>query len=136
MIVVAPDRDALATVAPALVDLVDHGTIRVLDLVVVTRERDGSVTVAEADTVDGLAGVFGLGATLGSMLSEHDLELAALALRPGTAGIVVVTEDRWAQPLSAAAKRAGGHIVAGDRIPTSRVEAVLAQRPDDDRSGG
>jgi hypothetical protein len=61
------------------------------------------------------------------MLSEHDIGLAALALRPGTAGMVLVTEDRWATPLSRAAQRAGGQIVGGERIPASRIETALAE---------
>ena len=67
---------------------------------------------------------------VGGMLSQHDIELASLALRPGTAGIVLVTEDRWAEPLSVAAQRAGGQILGGERIPASRVESVLTDRSD------
>ena len=67
----------------------------------------------------------------GGMLSERDLALASTALRPGSVGIVVVTEDRWAEPLSLAAQHAGGQIIAGERIPARRVESVLAERTDD-----
>jgi hypothetical protein len=61
------------------------------------------------------------------LLSEGDLELVALALQPGTVGIVVVSEDRWAVDLSMAAQEAGGEIVAGERIPPARVTAVLGE---------
>ena len=61
--------------------------------------------------------------------ATHDIELASLALRPATAGIVLVTEDRWAESLSVAARRAGGRILGGERIPASRVETVLTDRP-------
>jgi hypothetical protein len=64
----------------------------------------------------------------GGMLSGHDVELAALALRPGSAGLVLVTEDRWAQPLSDAARRAGGRVLTGERIPAPRVESALSDR--------
>ena len=135
LIVVAPDQDALGTVAPALVELVENDTIRILDLVVLARESDGAVTVLEAPAIAGGADLARLDVTVGGMLTAHDVELAAMALRPGTAGIVLVTEDRWAEPLSAAARRAGGRIVAGDRIPPARVERVLAERFDEDGAG-
>ena len=136
LIVVAPDQDALGTVAPALVELVESDTIRILDLVVLARESDGAVTVLEAPAIAGGADLARLDVTVGGMLTAHDVELAAMALRPGTAGIVLVTEDRWAEPLSAAARRAGGRIVAGDRIPPARVERGLAERFDEDGAGG
>jgi hypothetical protein len=66
----------------------------------------------------------------------HDIELAALAVQPNSVGLIVVTEDRWAQPLSKAAQGAGGRIVAGDRIPARRVEAMLAGQPDEGGTGG
>jgi hypothetical protein len=72
---------------------------------------------------------------LGGMLSDNDIALASHALRPRTAGIVLVTEDRWAAPLSVAARRAGGLIVAGERIPPSRVEQALADWSEDEQGG-
>jgi hypothetical protein len=73
---------------------------------------------------------------VGGMLTDHDIALASIALRPGTAGILVVTEDRWAESLSAAAQRAGGQIIAGERIPPARVNQALADRSGDEREGG
>jgi hypothetical protein len=70
------------------------------------------------------------------MLTDHDVALASIALRPGTTGIVVVTEDRWAESLSGAAQGAGGQIIAGERIPPPRVEGALADRSDDEQGGG
>ena len=84
----------------------------------------------ELDMVDSMAALRGLDDDVGGMLSDHDLELASLALPAGTTGVVIVTEDRWAKPLSTAAQRAGGRIIAGDRIPASRVESVLAEKSD------
>ena len=82
------------------------------------------VTPLEPATVESIRH---LPVTVGAMLSEHDLELAALALRPGSAAVIVVTEDRWATPLSVAARRAGGQILAGERIPAARVATALAR---------
>jgi Family of unknown function (DUF6325) len=135
VVVVAPDQDALATVVPALSELVQSGKIRILDLVVLVRDREDAVTVLELEAVESLAALQHVEGEHGGMLSENDIALASHALRPGTAGIVLVTEDRWAAPLSVAARRAGGLIVAGERIPPSRVEQALAGWYEDEQGG-
>jgi hypothetical protein len=132
LIVTAPDRDALAEIVPALGDLVDAETIRILDLAVLVRDHDGAVAPADVDSIHGLAALVDRADDIGRMLSDHDLELASYALSRDRAALVLVTEDRWAEPLSAAARRAGGEIVAGERIPAKRVVAALADLTDDD----
>ncbi len=128
MIVVVPTEDALASIGAALTKMVENAKIRILDLVVLVREANGAVTVLELDAIDGMASLRDLDIEVGAMLSEHDLELASLALKPGMLGVVLVTEDLWAKSLSNAARRAGGQIIAGERIPASRVEAALGDR--------
>jgi Family of unknown function (DUF6325) len=135
LVVVVPGVDSLSTVATALADLVRGGTVRILDLVVVVRDAAGELETSEPDAIDGMAVLDELQLETGRWLSLHDIELSALALQPGTAGVIVVTEDRWAEPLSTAARLAGGRIVAGDRIPPQRVETVLAEHTDDVRTG-
>ena len=134
-IVAVPNVESLVGVGPALVKLVKRAAIRILDVVVLVKDPDGAVALLELDAVDSMAALHGLGSDVGGMLSEHDLELAALALEAGTTGVVIVTEDRWAKPLSTAARRAGGQIIAGDRIPASRVESILAENFDDQLRG-
>jgi hypothetical protein len=136
VIVAVPDQDSLAAVVPALAELVRTAKIRILDLVVLARDREGAVTVLEFEDVESMKGLRHVEGEVGGMLSEHDIALASIALRPGTAGIVLLTEDRWAEPLSAAARRAGGQIIAGERIPPSRVEDALADRAEDEQEGG
>jgi hypothetical protein len=126
-IVAVPNLESLEGLGPALVELVDRAAIRILDVVVLVKDEDGAVAKLELDAVDAMAALRGLDDDVGGMLSDHDLELAALALRAGTTGVVIVTEDRWAEPLSTAAQRAGGQIIAGDRIPAHRVASVLAE---------
>jgi Family of unknown function (DUF6325) len=135
VVIVVPDQAALAAVAPALAELVHTGDIRILDLVVLERDREGAVTVLEFEAVESIAVLRDVEGELGAMLSDNDVALASHALRPGTTGIVLVTEDRWAAPLSAAARRVGGLIAAGERISPSRVEQVLAY-PAEDEEGG
>jgi Family of unknown function (DUF6325) len=129
-VVVFPDRAGLASVEPALVDLVQSERIRILDVVALVRADDGGLEVVEASEDGTLASIAALGGDVG-LMSEHDLQLAAEAVRPGEAGLVIVAEDRWAAQLSAAARRAGGQIVAGERVPRRRVEAALAEPPDE-----
>ena len=130
-IIIAPDVASLATVADALSALVRAGTIQLLDLVVVAKAADHTVEILELETVDSLAPVREVEGEFGGLLSEHDLELASFAIPAGSVGIVLVTEDRWAEPLSVAARHAGGLIIAGERIPASRIEAALAERRED-----
>lgn len=136
MVVVTPDEASLAALVPALAQLVAGARIRILDLAVVVRSPDGAVAVHEVETVDSLAGLRDVEGEVGGLLSEQDVATAGLALRPGAAGLVIVTEDRWAEPLSVAARNAGGWIVGGERIPPCRVADALAEQLDDEPEGG
>jgi hypothetical protein len=126
-IIEVPDLGSLATVTPALAQLVEVAAINILDLVVVMREADGAVTILEPEEVESLRGLADVDGEVGGLLSEHDIELTSFVLRPDTAAMIVVTEDRWAESLSLATRRAGGLIVAGERIPAPRVEAAFAE---------
>lgn len=120
-----PNWDSLAEVVPTLAQLAASGVMRILDVVVVQRDVSGAVSVFEPEAVESLSNVRDIEGVVGGLLSDGDVELASLAIRPGTVGVVVVTEDRWASPLAAAVRGAGGQIVAGERVPAHRVEAVL-----------
>ena len=135
LVVAVPDRDSLSHVVPALAELVGSAVIRILDVAVVARELDGAIDILEIEAVNSMSGLEAVEGEFGSLLTEHDLRLASLVLAPGTAGIVLVTEDRWAQPLANAVRRAGGQILAGERIPETRVEAALGVRSEDERTG-
>ena len=129
LIVAVPSPAGLAEVVAPLAELVRTRMLRILDLVVLVRHRDTAVEVLELDAVPSIAGLRAVDGVAGGLLSEHDLQLAALAIRPGSAGLVLVTESRWAEPLADAAARVGGQILAGERIPAIRVEAALADDP-------
>ncbi|HEU4840796.1 MAG TPA: DUF6325 family protein [Ilumatobacteraceae bacterium] len=133
LIVAAPDPGSLAVVGGGLAELVRSSAIRILDLVVLVKDAEGVVAAIDPQSVEAICD---LPVEVGSMLSAHDLELAALALRPSSAAVVLVSEDRWARPLSVAAQRAGGQIVAGERIPSARVVSALAGRPGIGTEGG
>jgi Family of unknown function (DUF6325) len=119
-----PGRQPTGEAVPHLVDLVERGVIRILDLAFIAKAEDGSVAGLEiselGDQVEELK-VFE-GASSG-LLSDQDTTEAAAALEPGTSAAVLVFENRWAGPFAAAVRRSGGQLVASGRIP---VQAVLA----------
>ncbi|MEU1422440.1 DUF6325 family protein [Kitasatospora sp. NPDC086009] len=110
---------------PLLVDLVDRGIIRILDLTFVRKETDGSVTGLElADlTGDGVLDLAVFDGVSSGLLDEEDLADAAAVLEPGSSAAVLVYENVWAGPLAAALRRSGARLVADGRIP---VQAILA----------
>ena len=108
---------------PMLLDLVDRGIIRVLDVALMAKDEDGTVGALDFGDLGAESG-FGelLGATSG-LLGQDDLEEAARALEPGSAAAVLVFENRWAAPFAYAVRKSGGQLVASGRIP---VQAMLA----------
>jgi hypothetical protein len=103
---------------PIFLDLVDRGIIRVLDVLFVRQNEDGTVSGLEASDLDadriGDLKVFE-GASTG-LLSEDDASQVGGLLAPGSAGVMIVYENRWAAPFAAAVRRSGGVLVANQRI--------------------
>ncbi|MBP5871971.1 DUF1269 domain-containing protein [Streptomyces sp. LBUM 1486] len=112
---------------PLLVDLVDRGLIRILDLVFVRKNDDGSVTGLEiADfTGDGELDLSVFEGASSGLLGQDDVEEAAVALRPGSSAGILVYENRWAAPFAAALRRGGAELVASGRIPVPALVAAL-----------
>lgn len=110
---------------PLLVDLVDRGIIRILDLTFVRKDADGSVTALEiADlTGDGRLDLAVFEGAQSGLLGQDDLEAAAAAVEPGNSAAMLVYENRWAAPFAAALRRGGAQLVASGRLP---VQALLA----------
>jgi len=108
-----------------LVDLVDRGVIRILDLAFVRKEHDGTVSTLSQRDVERMrvldVALFD-GAASG-LLDQTDLSEASAAMDPGTAAAVLVYENVWATPFATALRRAGGQLVAAGHIP---VQALLA----------
>ena len=104
---------------PLLLDLVDRGIIRVLDVLFVMENEDGTFSGFEAQDLEadriGDLKVFE-GASTG-LLGEEDVATAAEAIEPGTAAVVIVYENRWAGPFVAAVRRNGGVLIDNQRIP-------------------
>lgn len=114
-------------IAPALDDLVDRGIIRVLDVVVLQKNKDGSIEAAElSDLHESEAGSLrAYEAELAMLLSEDDVLAVAEAIEPGTTAAVLVWENTWAVPFATAVRHCGGQLVAGGRIPIQAIAAVI-----------
>ncbi|WP_328467648.1 DUF6325 family protein [Actinoplanes sp. NBC_00393] len=117
-----PDGSLNGKAFPLLVDLVDRGIVRILDILFVKKSLDGRVFAVEGRDLE-LAdlGVFH-GAASG-ILGGDDLREAGSVLTAGSAAVVIVYENTWAAPLAVQLRRNGAQLVAGGRIP---VQALLA----------
>ena len=119
-----PGRQPNGEAMPYLIDLVERGLIRILDLAFITKDEEGNVTFLDLDEVGGevveLAVFEGAASDL---LDEGDRADAAGVLEPGTSAALLIYENAWAGPFAAAVRRSGGQLVASGRIP---VQAMLA----------
>src|SRR4051812_46883627 len=116
-------REPTGEALPLLLDLVDRGVIRVIDVAFLAKDADGTFGALDIGSLgDESAFHSFLGASTG-LLGEEDLAEAAAALEPGTSAAVLVWENRWAAPVAAAMRRSGGQLVASGRIP---IQAILA----------
>src|SRR5215211_1155082 len=128
-----PDRQPTGEAVPHLVDLVENGLIRVLDLAFIRKDEDGSVAGLEIGEVgDQVAEMKVFEGASSGLLSDDDIAEAGNALEPGTSAALLVYENRWAAPLAAALRRSGAQLVASGRIP---IQALLAALEADEESG-
>jgi hypothetical protein len=109
--------------AQELLALVDAGTIRVIDILILTKNEDGSVDAIELSDVDELGELQALEAELAELLAEEDIEHLAAAMDPGSTAGVLIWENLWAAPFASAARRSGGQLIATGRIP---IQAIIA----------
>jgi len=109
--------------AAELLALVDAGTIRVIDVLILTKNEDGSIDAAELSDVEELGDLERLEAELAELLAEEDIAMLAAAMDPGSTAGVLIWENLWAAPFAAAARRSGGQLIADGRIP---IQAIIA----------
>jgi hypothetical protein len=121
-----PGKQPEGEIAPHLVDLVDRGLIRILDLAFLTKDEDGTIAAVEISDLGGEVAELSIfeGASSG-LLDEEDHAEAGTALEPGTSAALLVYENTWAAPFATAVRRSGGQLVAGGRIPIEDVLAAL-----------
>jgi hypothetical protein len=112
-------------IAPALHELVERNLVRVLDLLVLKKEANGSLEAFELSDLDHgeIGDLRTYESQLAMLLSEDDVTAVAAAIEPGSSAAVLVWENVWAAPFASAVRRSGGQLVASGRIP---VQALLA----------
>jgi len=109
--------------AAELVALVEAGTIRVIDVLILTKNEDGSVDAMELSDIEELGELQAIEAELAELLAEEDVANLAAAMDPGSTAGVLIWENLWAAPFAAAARRSGGQLIANGRIP---IQAIIA----------
>jgi len=115
--------------ATELLALSDAGTIRVIDILILTKDQDGAVDAMELSDLEELGELEVLEAELAEFLAEEDVEHLAAAMDPGSTAGVLIYENLWAAPFASAARRAGGQLIANGRIP---IQAIIAAIEADD----
>jgi hypothetical protein len=103
--------------------LVDSKTIRVIDVLILTKDADGSVEATELSDVDELGELETIEAELAELLAADDVAQLAVAMEPGSTAGVLIWENLWAAPFASAARRSGGQLIADGRIP---LQAIIA----------
>ena len=113
--------------ATELSALVGRGLVRVLDLLLLKKNDDGSVEGFESHDFgdDELGELRALEDELALLLAEEDVESIGAAMEPGSVAAVLVYENLWAAPFGAAVRRSGGQLVASGRIPIQALAAAL-----------
>jgi hypothetical protein len=125
IVVEFPGSKFKGEIAPILDDLVERGTIRVLDLLLIRKDEAGALEFFELSDLDEneMGSLRAYETELSMLLAEDDVTAVAAAVEPGSTAALLVWENRWAAPFGSAVRRAGGQLVAGGRIP---VQALLA----------
>jgi uncharacterized membrane protein len=110
-----------------LIDLVDHGLIRVLDLTFVTRDVDGTMTaieIADLDS-DGELDLAVFEGAASGLLDDDDLSDAAAVIEPGSSAGVLLFENRWATRFTQALRRGGAELVAAGYVSQDALVSAL-----------
>jgi hypothetical protein len=116
------DRQPNGELAPHLIDLVDRGIVRILDLVFLAKDEDGTVGAIEIGEMPHLGDFEGASSGL---VDEEDLAEAGAVMEPGTSAALLIYENAWAAPFAVAMRKSGGQVVSSGRIPIQQMLAAL-----------
>jgi hypothetical protein len=125
----AGESNFTGEMAKELVALVDSGTIRLIDVLVLTKDAEGEIDAMELSDIENLGPLQQVEAELAELLAEEDVINLAAAMDPGSTAGVLIWENLWAAPFASAARRAGGQLIADGRIP---IQAIIASIEADD----
>jgi hypothetical protein len=136
LVVEFPGSKFNGQIAPALLDLVEREVIRVLDLLVLKKDEDGSLEAFElSDLEEGEIGeLLAYESELAMLLSEEDVTSLAAAIEPGSSAAVLVWENTWAAPFASAVRRSGGQLATG-RIPNQALLAAIEADEEEEAAG-
>ena len=121
----AGQQNFTGEVAQELARLSDSGTIRILDILILVKDEDGTIEALEIDDSPAVDEIRALEADIAEILAADDVELLAEAMLPGSVAGVLVWENLWAAPFASAARRAGGQLIASGRIPIQAIAASI-----------
>jgi YD repeat-containing protein len=113
-------------ISKALGDLVESGTIRILDLTFIIKDPDGTTAAFEYDELEEVVGFDDIDGHADGLLRAEDLEMAAEALTPDSSALLMVWEDLWASDFQAAVIACGGEVITGERVPREIVQSAFA----------
>jgi hypothetical protein len=125
-IVAFPGNQFRGEIAPAIADLVDSGTIRIIDIAFVGKNEDGEAVAMELTELDPEVqkGLEKAGVEVGGLFNEDDLMDAADGLEPNSSAALLVWENVWARQVTQAMRDAGGELLAFERLPHDVVQAA------------
>jgi uncharacterized membrane protein len=129
LVVAFPGNKFKGEIIPALAELVENGTIRILDLVFIIKDEDGNVgavELGELDPEDEAAAMSDIADVDAGLLNEEDIQLAAESLENNSSAGLLVFENVWATRFAEAVRNADGQLLANERIPYEVVQAALA----------
>jgi Family of unknown function (DUF6325) len=116
-------------IAPALADLVDSGTVRVIDLLFAIKDADGVIDVLELTDMEGDLSVFAPAASdLADTLTEDDARVLSQSLPNNSSAAILLFENTWAKTFVDAVSRANGEVLLNERIPRAAVDQLIAAR--------
>ena len=122
-----PGNKFRGEIAPALADLVESGTIRVVDLLFAIKDSDGELDVLELKDMEGDLSVFApMTSELADTLTEEDAQMLARSIPNNSSAAILLFENTWAKAFVDAVVRANGEVVLNERIPRAAVDALIA----------
>jgi Family of unknown function (DUF6325) len=126
MIVAFPGNEFKGEIAPALADLVENGTIRIIDLAFVAKDEEGKIGAFELTDIDPEVrkGFENMGVEVNGLFNEDDLTAAAEELEPNSSAALLVWENLWARDVAQALRNAGGELLDFERLPHEVVQAA------------
>ena len=129
LVVAFPGNKFKGEIIPALAELVENGTIRILDLVFILKDEEGNVAaleLSELDAEDDASAMSDIASGDAGLLNEEDIAIAADALENNSSAGLLVFENTWATKFAEAVRNADGQLVANERIPYDIVQAAMA----------